>query len=133
MPKNFKPKFPFNRRTIRVQCFPVYSVLMALGNPTVDLFRWNTIAKKNDESCSLKIPITFYCNLNVSLFKLKKHVSSQNPGYGILEVFTKLLLMGLWCCIKCQGSVSYLLTFMPFFASRFWNNTIPKGFGIMFL
>lgn len=27
-----------NRRTIRLQCFPLYSVLMALGNPTVDLF-----------------------------------------------------------------------------------------------
>ena len=27
----------YNRRTIRLQCFPLYSVLMALGNPTVKL------------------------------------------------------------------------------------------------
>jgi hypothetical protein len=26
------------RRQIRMQCFPLYSVLLALGNPTVDLF-----------------------------------------------------------------------------------------------
>ena len=28
----------YHRRTIRVQCFPLYSVLMALGNPRVDYF-----------------------------------------------------------------------------------------------
>lgn len=28
---------PFRRRTVRMQCFPLYSVLMALGNPAVDL------------------------------------------------------------------------------------------------
>ncbi len=28
----------YNRRTITVQCFPLYSVLMAMGNPTVDYF-----------------------------------------------------------------------------------------------
>ena len=27
-----------NRRTMELQCFPLYSVLMALGNPTMDLF-----------------------------------------------------------------------------------------------
>ena len=27
---------PFERKTIRVQCFPLYSILLALGNPTVD-------------------------------------------------------------------------------------------------
>ena len=32
------PNLSFNRRTIEMQCFPLYSVLMALGNPTVDLF-----------------------------------------------------------------------------------------------
>ncbi len=26
------------RRTIRLQCFPLYTILQALGNPTVDLF-----------------------------------------------------------------------------------------------
>ncbi len=34
--KKIKP--PFHRRTIRVQCFPLYSVLLALGNPVVDYF-----------------------------------------------------------------------------------------------
>ena len=29
---------PYNRRSLRVQCFPLYSILMALGNPTVDYF-----------------------------------------------------------------------------------------------
>lgn len=28
----------YNRRTVKMQCFPLYSVLLALGNPTVDLF-----------------------------------------------------------------------------------------------
>ena len=37
-PKDFKLKYPYQRRTIRVQCFPLYSVLMALGNPRVELF-----------------------------------------------------------------------------------------------
>ena len=27
------------RRTIKMQCFPLYSVLQALGNPTVHYFR----------------------------------------------------------------------------------------------
>ena len=29
---------PYNRRSIRLQCFPLYSILMALGNPKVDYF-----------------------------------------------------------------------------------------------
>lgn len=29
---------PYNRRTIKVQCFPLYSVLLAMGNPKVDYF-----------------------------------------------------------------------------------------------
>ena len=37
-PKNIKRPHPYNRRTIRVQCFPLYSILLALGNPTVDVF-----------------------------------------------------------------------------------------------
>jgi hypothetical protein len=37
-PKNYKERYPYKRRTIRVQCFPLYSILLALGNPTVDLF-----------------------------------------------------------------------------------------------
>ncbi len=28
----------FERKIIKVQCFPLYSVLLALGNPTVDIF-----------------------------------------------------------------------------------------------
>ena len=32
-------KFPFKRRTIRIQCFPLFSVLKALGNPTVHYLR----------------------------------------------------------------------------------------------
>lgn len=31
-------EFSSNRRQIRMQCFPLYSILLALGNPTVDLF-----------------------------------------------------------------------------------------------
>lgn len=31
-------KKTLNRRTIQVQCFPLYSILQALGNPTIDLF-----------------------------------------------------------------------------------------------
>ena len=40
-PGGFVPdnvKLPYDRRTIEMQCFPLYTVLMALGNPTVDLF-----------------------------------------------------------------------------------------------
>ncbi|TRY67100.1 hypothetical protein TCAL_14697 [Tigriopus californicus] len=29
---------PYHRRTIKAQCFPLYSVLLALGNPKVDYF-----------------------------------------------------------------------------------------------
>lgn len=29
---------PYPRKTLHLQCFPVYSVLLALGNPTVDYF-----------------------------------------------------------------------------------------------
>ena len=29
----------YDRRTLRMQCFPLFSILMALGNPTIDLFR----------------------------------------------------------------------------------------------
>ncbi len=28
-----------NQRTIRAQCFPLFSILLAMGNPKVDLFR----------------------------------------------------------------------------------------------
>jgi hypothetical protein len=28
--------YPYKRRTIRKLCFPLFSILMALGNPTVD-------------------------------------------------------------------------------------------------
>jgi len=34
-PTNYNIK---GRKTIKVQCFPIYSVLAALGNPTVDYF-----------------------------------------------------------------------------------------------
>ena len=30
---------PYQRRTIKLQCFPLYSILKALGNPTVHYFR----------------------------------------------------------------------------------------------
>ena len=29
---------PYNRRTVLVQCFPLYTILLALGNPVVDYF-----------------------------------------------------------------------------------------------
>ena len=29
---------PYRRHTVRMQCFPIYSILMALGNPTVHYF-----------------------------------------------------------------------------------------------
>ena len=38
---------PYRRRTIKLQCFPLYSVLKALGNPTVHYFRYNSKAKNN--------------------------------------------------------------------------------------
>ena len=31
---------PFKRRTIKTQCFPLYSILQALGNPTVHYLRY---------------------------------------------------------------------------------------------
>jgi hypothetical protein len=31
---------PYKRRTIKMQCYPLYSILMALGNPTVHYFRY---------------------------------------------------------------------------------------------
>ena len=43
-PKEFgfriKKNFPYKRRTIKVQCFPLFSILMALGNPTVHYLRY---------------------------------------------------------------------------------------------
>ena len=30
---------PYKRRTIKAQCFPIYSILKALGNPTVHYLR----------------------------------------------------------------------------------------------
>ena len=32
-------RFKFKRRTIRAQCFPLFSILQAIGNPTVHYFR----------------------------------------------------------------------------------------------
>ena len=37
---SIQKKFPYKRRTIRVQCFPLFSILMALGNPTVHYLRY---------------------------------------------------------------------------------------------
>eukprot|EP00095_Tigriopus_kingsejongensis_P007423 maker-scaffold955_size76929-snap-gene-0.16 protein:Tk07423 transcript:maker-scaffold955_size76929-snap-gene-0.16-mRNA-1 annotation:"protein star-like" len=37
-PDAWKTMLGYNRRTIRVQCFPFYSIMMALGNPTVHYF-----------------------------------------------------------------------------------------------
>ena len=34
--KNFKPKFPYERRTIEMQCLPLTSIIEAVGNPTID-------------------------------------------------------------------------------------------------
>ncbi len=34
----YKSLYTWERRTIRMQCFPVYSILMAIGNPVVDYF-----------------------------------------------------------------------------------------------
>ena len=31
-------RFPYQRRTIQTQCFPLYSILKAVGNPTVHYF-----------------------------------------------------------------------------------------------
>ena len=43
-PKRFgfriRKNLPYERRTIKVQCFPLYSILMALGNPTVHYLRY---------------------------------------------------------------------------------------------
>ncbi len=36
-PPNYTDR-PYHRRSLRIQCFPVYSLLLALGNPTVDYF-----------------------------------------------------------------------------------------------
>ena len=33
-----KPLFPYKRRTMKIQCFPLYSILAAMGNPKVDYF-----------------------------------------------------------------------------------------------
>ena len=53
------------RRTIELQCFPLYSVLMALGNPTIDLFSLDI------EGAELQVRLTFKMrvreNLSVSL------------------------------------------------------------------
>ena len=32
-------RFKFKRRTIQTQCFPLFSILQAIGNPTVHYFR----------------------------------------------------------------------------------------------
>ena len=37
---DFQKNYPFERRTIKVQCFPLYSILIALGNPTVHYLRY---------------------------------------------------------------------------------------------
>lgn len=36
--KKTKGKFPFTRRTLKLQCLPFTSVILALGNPTIDYF-----------------------------------------------------------------------------------------------
>ena len=35
-----EPYQKYHRRTIKAQCFPLYSVLKALGNPTVHYLRY---------------------------------------------------------------------------------------------
>ena len=35
-----EPRDKYKRRTIKLQCFPLYSVLKALGNPTVHYLRY---------------------------------------------------------------------------------------------
>ena len=31
-----KPDFPYERRTMEIQCLPLTSIIKALGNPTID-------------------------------------------------------------------------------------------------
>lgn len=33
---NWKPKHPFKRRNIKMECLPFNSIILALGNPTID-------------------------------------------------------------------------------------------------
>ena len=35
-----EPRYNYKRRIIKLQCFPLYSVLKALGNPTVHYLRY---------------------------------------------------------------------------------------------
>ena len=37
---NGEPYRKYTRRTIKAQCFPLYSILKALGNPTVHYLRY---------------------------------------------------------------------------------------------
>ena len=50
-PKRFgfrlRKNLPYERRTLKVQCFPLYSILMALGNPTVHYLRYTYIFNIN--------------------------------------------------------------------------------------
>ena len=36
--KSYLPLFAFHRRTLKMQCFPLYSILAAMGNLKVDYF-----------------------------------------------------------------------------------------------
>ncbi len=51
--------FLYNRRTIRIQCYPIYSLILALGNPVVDILSLDI------EGAELQVPIspTFYAQL----------------------------------------------------------------------
>lgn len=69
---------PYHRRTIRMQCFPVYSVLLAMGNPVVDYFSLDIEGAEYpvlktipfEKVCGLKFKMGVLKNVEqVSLFK----------------------------------------------------------------
>jgi hypothetical protein len=41
---NYNSLLPDVRKGVRIQCLPLYSILLALGNPTVNFFRHSSLS-----------------------------------------------------------------------------------------
>ena len=69
-------KFPFKRRTIKSLCFPLYSILSAVGNPTVHYFSLDV------EGSELPILKTIpFDKVDIKVFDIEiKHAGRIFPG-----------------------------------------------------
>ena len=63
---------PFRRRRVRIQCFPVYTVLLALGNPTVHYFSLDIEGAELQVRVKLSSPLSTVRKDRISFFNAQE-------------------------------------------------------------